>query len=190
MRRSKLGDVFYMKVPNGYKIYQWAYTIPQMGDFIRVFPGLYKEPPNNIDEIIQSKHSLILNFSASKAYKIGLSEFVGNYPVPSEYPFPNYMLQYAWVGIEVRVVDFETLAPLTDYVDEVSQLPEKYQDVTLLSGAVTPDWLMYLFDEQYDFSKLDIFFPGRVGKTLDKYVEIWKQREAFTKNRQKTKNGQ
>ena len=40
MRRAKLGDVYCIKVPNGYKIYQWAYSSKKRGDYIRVFDGL------------------------------------------------------------------------------------------------------------------------------------------------------
>ena len=45
MRRAKLGDVFAVKVPNGYKIVQWAYHIKKFGRFIRVFDGLYEKIP-------------------------------------------------------------------------------------------------------------------------------------------------
>ena len=46
MRRAKLGDVFAVKVPNGYKIVQWAYRIEKFGNYIRVFDGLYDTLPD------------------------------------------------------------------------------------------------------------------------------------------------
>lgn len=62
MRRSKLGDVYATKLPNGYKIYQRAYDIPRRGDFVRVFDGLYESIPANVEEIVRGPHSYIVDF--------------------------------------------------------------------------------------------------------------------------------
>ena len=59
MRRAKLGDVYYFKVPNGYKVVQWAYSIPKDGDYLRVFNGLYKSVPDDITSIVGNPHSYI-----------------------------------------------------------------------------------------------------------------------------------
>ncbi|MBR6646576.1 MAG: hypothetical protein IKL09_03575 [Clostridia bacterium] len=70
MKRAKVGDVYYVKVPNGYKIYQWAYSIPKQGDYIRVFEGLYADVPNEIEEIVQGPHSYIIPSYTKKCIRL------------------------------------------------------------------------------------------------------------------------
>lgn len=165
MKRAKLGDLYCMKVPNGYKLYQWAYHIPNGGNYIRVFPHLYKEIPNNLKEIVKSEHSYIIGFAAGKAYRKKLSELLGNFPVPEEYPFPQYSLTGA-MGNEMCVRDNSTGRWLTDFVAGYAELPEEFRNVNMLSGSLTPDWLMYLFDKDFDLSDWSTFLPR---DEIDKY---------------------
>ena len=44
-------------------------------------------------------------------------------------------------------------------VSTVAQLPEEFRNVKLLSDCVSPDGLLYLFDNDFDLHKLDIFNP-------------------------------
>ena len=92
MKRARLGDVYYIKVPNGNKLYQWAYSIPRKGDFIRVFDGLYSSIPDNLLDIVAGSHSYIISFDTKRAYRVGLAQLLGNFPVPEEYPFPDFKL--------------------------------------------------------------------------------------------------
>ena len=94
MRRAVIGDVYCIKVPNGYKIFQWAYKIPRSGNYIRVFEGLYDSIPSNIEQIAAGPHSYMIWFNAGRAYRCGLATFLGNYPVPPEYPFPQFAIQF------------------------------------------------------------------------------------------------
>ena len=104
MKRAKLGDLYCMKVPNGYKIYQWAYQIPNDGSYIRVFPHLYEKIPDNLSGIVGSEHSYIIGFAAAKAYRKNLSELLGNFAVPLQYPFPQYSLTVG-VGSKMCIRD-------------------------------------------------------------------------------------
>ena len=70
MKRSKLGDVFAINLPNGYKLFQRAYDIPRTGRFIRVFDGLFPDIPNSVAEIVAGPHSYIINFDTIKAKTI------------------------------------------------------------------------------------------------------------------------
>ena len=49
MRRAKLGDVYCVKLPNGYKLYQWAYSIPQKGDYMFWETGLLPMSDAHLD---------------------------------------------------------------------------------------------------------------------------------------------
>ena len=78
MKRTKIGDVYAIKLMNGYKLYQWAYTIPRKGKFMRVFDGLFDNIPNNIEDLVNNPHSYIIEFDAPRAYRVGLAQLAGN----------------------------------------------------------------------------------------------------------------
>ena len=182
MRRGKLGDVYYIKVPNGYKLYQWAYKIPKYGDFIRVFPGLYKELPENIKDIILARHSYIIEFFSNRAYRIGLAQFIGNYPVPDEYPYPDLKFNFVeCTSGEIAFISImRTNGTLDDcrtfYVSRMKDLPPCYQNLTLLNSYIPPSWLLYLFDTDWSPEKLQHYDPDPSGRErkeiLQKYQNI------------------
>lgn len=167
MRRAKLGDVFAVKVPNGYKIVQWAYRIEKFGNYIRVFDGLYDTLPDNVTEIISSPHCYITDLAVGRAYRIGLLSWIGNYPVPEAYPFPGYSIKFCRDQHKeiYRIVLHKT--PVTPDlprfysfdVSSITQLPEEYRNVKLLHNCVSPDWLLYLFDNGFSLLEPDIFEP-------------------------------
>lgn len=167
MPRARLGDVYAVKVPNGYKIIQWAYHIPRYGRFIRVFDGLYDAAPGNISEIVAGEHSYITDLFVGRAYRIGLLEWLGNYPVPEEYPFPDYRLEFCrdrhGAVYQILITNTPTaqggFCLLKFPVAAVDDLPEEFRNVKLLSDCVSPDWLLYLFDNGFDLRKPDVFNP-------------------------------
>ena len=112
MRRAKLGDVYYIKLPNGYKIYQWAYDHHHKGTYVRVFDGLYPTIPVNIEEIVSGPHSYVLTFDTKRSYSLGLSILIGNYPVPEEYPIPEKSVDFGMLRDkrwQLEYIDIETL---------------------------------------------------------------------------------
>ena len=166
MRRAKLGDVYAVKVPNGYKIIQWAYHIEKYGRFIRVFDGLYDTCPANIAEIVAGDHSYVTDLFVGRAYRIGLLEFLGNYSVPAAYPFPESQIEFREKQGKVFGFRIEQRNDSNIYryysdtaVTTVSVLPEQYRNVKRLAHYVSPDWLLYLFDNDFSLHKVDIFFP-------------------------------
>ena len=180
MKRAKVGDVYYIKVPNGYKLYQWAYSIPKDGDYIRVFPGLYQEIPKSIAEIVEGSHSYIAPFRTKRAYRIGLSELIGNYPVPEKYPFPDYMVSFSSYSSSGKVFNIRVMG--TNWglgnrysydVSSMEELPMQYRNIKLLNACVSPSWLLYLFDIDFDLTKLEKFWPGpNVEERLQPYTDI------------------
>lgn len=171
MRRAKIGDLYCMKVPNGYKIYQFAYKHPNGCSYIRVFPHLYDKIPNDLKEIAESEHSYIIGFAAGKAYRNNLAEFLGNFAVPEEYPFPRYSL-VGGMGAAMCILDNSTDRWLTEFVGGYAELPEEFRTVKALSCSVTPDWLLYLFDTDFDLSDWNKFLPRN---QIDKYHEIYEK---------------
>ena len=193
MRRAKLGDVYCVKVPNGYKLYQWAYSIPKKGEYIRVFPGLHSTIPDNVEQIVLSAHSYIISFNASRAYRIGLAQFVENIPVPDQYPFPKYQIRF---GLDQETKRVDCIHVMNSdgtrdvwqwyYVGAMQDLPEEYRNVTLLNSCVTPNWLLYLFDTGFDLVNPERFFLGSDPDTkLHKYSAI--VNEALTRHQTNSK---
>lgn len=185
MKRARMGDVYSVKVPNGYKIYQWAYSIPREGDYIRVFDGLHEYIPTNLPKIVAGPHSYIIPFDTKRAYRIGLAQMLGNFPVPDEYPFPEYEFSLHPNGAKKigAIVVRPTIATSTAVnagqwfrVNRIQDLPPQFQNITLLSSRLSPGWLLYLFDIGFTLYDLDCFFPGDPGANgnanLQKYTDI------------------
>lgn len=160
-----------MELPNGYKLFQFAYRIPKRGTFIRVFDGMYKTIPNNVFDIIDGPHSFIIDAPINQFCRIGLINFIGNYPVPAKYPYPNFRLKL-WPN-KYGKIDALWITPnnklttgkaniLSFSVTSMSQLPAEYQDLNLLSGYVSVDWLLYLFDYNFSMNNLNRFWPQNV----------------------------
>lgn len=185
MKRAKIGDVYSIRVPNGYKLYQWAYSIPRKGDYIRVFDGLHSAIPDNLFQIVAGPHSYIVSFDTKRVYRIGLAQMLGNFPVPDEYPFPEFEFSLHPGGAKkiVAIVVRPTIATNTAVnvgqwfrVNRIQDLPPQFQNITLLSSRLSPGWLLYLFDIGFTLYDLESFFPGGSGEDgnakLQKYTDI------------------
>ncbi len=172
MRRGKIGDVYAVKVPNGYKLYQFAYKIPKWGDYIRVFPGLYDALPENIAEIANGPHDYIIGFFSNRLYRIGLAQFLENIPVPKQYPFPDYDIN---IHIDSKFNIFSATVRSTKpsaktgkhehYYFEISSiddLPKEFQNLTLLSWVPSPAILFYYFDYGFTISEIQRRYPRYV----------------------------
>ena len=189
MKRAKLGDVYYVKVSKGYKIFQWAYSIPKKGDYIRVFEGLYTDVPSEIEEIVQGPHSYIIPCYTKKMYQVGISKLIGNYNVPEEYPFPKNMLWF-WQDEKTNkttAIEVMDVFHISDYyetfdVDRVSKLPVQHRGEKLINARVGVPYILYLFDVDFNLSKLDFFSPkGDPEIALKKYIDIVNTAKSFKK---------
>lgn len=167
MPRAKIGDVYAVKVPKGYKLIQWAYHMERYGRFIRVFDGLYDAIPENIAEIVAGEHSYVTDLFVGRAYRIGLLQWLGNFPVPERYPVPEYRLEFNRDQYgKIYQIKIENTPACTEGrfskafpVSGVEQLPAEFRNVKLLSDCVSPDWLLYLFDNGFSLREPDIFNP-------------------------------
>ena len=201
MKRAKLGDTYAVKVPNGYKIFQWAYDVPQKGEYIRVFSGLYASVPENLAEIVAGPHSYIVYLYVRRAHRVGLAKWVGNFPVPEKYPFPAYevvLFQYEPKNIGAMRISSTNRTSCegreVEYFDvsRIQDLPEKYQ-TDLLGSCVTPPWLLYLFDVDFSLAKPEYFFPNYLlqftdYKDTDALMQKYKDIVDAVMDRQKGKN--
>lgn len=193
MKRLKLGDVFAVKVPNGYKLYQWAYNIPKHGEYIRVLKGLYNEIPSDIDRIVKEQHNFVINFNFRRAYRIGLSQLLGTFPVPKEYPLPDYNIDLCQnIDGEIYCISFAAEPgsgkPYRRFkVSSIEQLPYEFQGIRLINGCVSPDWLLYLFDTDFDFTDLRRFFPAVPGQYKEVLTPYWETVSALLEKEEQRK---
>lgn len=184
MRRIKIGDVFFIKLTNGYKLFQWAYDIPKKGQFLRVFPGLFDFVPDNIEDLVDEEHSYIIAARIRRLYRIGLAQFLVNYPVPEKYPFPQYSMEACvdQTGKIYRILFLKTNpnGPAAQFGFDAScmeELPPEYQGIKLLNGYLSPALLFYLFDYDFNLDDLTRFWPQNVlgnawKEKLDEYIRI------------------
>lgn len=173
MRRAKLGDVYAMHLPNGIKLFQWAYHIPKYGKYIRVFDGLYQTIPAELSRIVQGEHSYIISCDVSAAYRIGLVDFLENIPVPEIHAFPLYRIHFWFYdltdqfGVWIRPTiahPSENINKIFSYddLDSVKDLPKEYQSVKLMDCYVSFAYLMYLFEYDFTLDNPRRFKPGFV----------------------------
>lgn len=176
MRRGKIGDLYYIKLLNGLKFFQRAYDIPKQGSYIRVFGGLYEAIPDHVEQIVLGPHDYIVSFYSSRAYRIGLAQFVGNFPIPDDYPFPEYEFDFCPKGnglftIYARTVDFRESHRFV--VRSMDELPGDFKEMKLLSWVPSPSVLLYLFDIDWNLSDLSRY-PSGLGEEFQAKCEPYR----------------
>ncbi len=180
MRRAKVGDVYCVNLPNGCKLFQWAYDIPRHGRYIRVLDGIYQTIPSNLDILVTRPHQYVIDFPIHKACRVGLIQFLGNYPVPEEYPFPKYQIRFRVNSSKRQLEAIHVMHSGSDsdvwqwfYVDSIDKLPEEYRGVTLLNMYLPVNWILYLFDVGFDLHHPERYPLGEdPEKTLEPYNAI------------------
>lgn len=196
MKRARLGDVFAIRLFNGYKLIQWAYAIPRFSDYVRVFDGLYDEIPDNLFEIINGPHGYIIGFDIKRMYCWGIAQLLGNFVVPEEYPYPDLSLRFRidTTGEIYEILVENSCGSTGDFVLEkfpvgrMEDLPPEYQSLRLIGRSFpSNDWLLYLFDTDFRLTDPRRYYvapPGNgdlVRQTLQPYTDLIKRAEASQK---------
>ncbi|MBR6646575.1 MAG: hypothetical protein IKL09_03570 [Clostridia bacterium] len=105
---------------------------------------------------------------------------IGNYKIPEEYPFPENMLWF-WRDAKTKkttAIEVMNVFSTFDYcetfdVSRMSDLPPKHQGEKLINAHVGVPYLLYLFDVDFDLSKLDIFSPpGDHEVVMKEYIDM------------------
>ena len=113
-------------------------------------------------------------------YQVGISQLIGNYKVPEKYPFPKNMLWF-WRDEKTNkttAIEVMDVFHISDYfeifdVDRMSKLPLKHRGEKLINSRVGVPYILYLFDVDFNLSKLDLFTPkGDPEIALKKYIDI------------------
>lgn len=110
MKKPVVGDVFAIDTARGKAYLHFAYRNNEIGELIRVLPGLYTLEPANLEELVSSNERYVVFFPISAALKQKLVEFVGHHPADN-FRMPRHMrTEYNVRGEFVcwHIVDTET----------------------------------------------------------------------------------
>lgn len=145
MARIKVGDIFEIETPNGKAYLHYICKDIEMGDLIRVLPGLHSLEPANLKELASSKERFMVYFPLSAASKQNIVQQVGHYPA-DKFDKPRYMrTEYIVKGefLGWHIIDTETwkrqlVKKLTPEQKKLS--PWGIWNDTLLIENLVDDW--------------------------------------------------
>jgi hypothetical protein len=93
-RRARIGDIIEIRTSHGlaYAQYTHEHSVPpKFGSLIRVLPGLYTEPPEIFDSLVEQSPVFMVFFPLHAALRQGIVRQVGNVSVPpSAKDFPVF----------------------------------------------------------------------------------------------------
>ncbi len=80
--RVRSGDVFEIKTERGWGYFQFTIKHPDMGQLIRVLPGVHQNRLDDIAKLVSEKESYYVFFPVSGALAKKLIGRIGNFSVP------------------------------------------------------------------------------------------------------------
>lgn len=154
MGRIKVGDVFGIATSKGMAYLHYIHEEPKQCELIRVLPGLYEEPPQNLEEIVRMEERFMISFPLKAAYHRKIVVKVGH--VSSEnYSKPAYMRSDHWIRYEFQgwhIIDTETrymtlVQELTP--EQVKLSPGEIWNDTLLCDRLVEGWSLENWGNDY-----------------------------------------
>lgn len=137
-RRLRLGDVFQLETERGSAYLQYTHETASDGSLVRVLPGLYAAPPNDLMPIIEAAELFYVFLPVRAALSEGLITYVGHYPLPERArAFPTFR------QVELRTSEGPVKWSLWDGERTIwmgEDLPEEYVSLSIRE-VVMPDLL-------------------------------------------------
>ena len=145
MKRIKVGDLFEIETAKGKAYLHFIYIDKELGSLIRILPGMYKERPENLDDIVNNKENFMIFFPLLAAFKKNIVYFVDNYN-EKKYTKPKYMRAkhiiadsfLGWYIVNTDTWDRQLVKELTPDYKELS--PWGIWNDTLLIENITNEW--------------------------------------------------
>lgn len=81
-KRARIGDIAEINTPKGLAYVQYTHDGGDMGELVRVLPGLYPVRPANLVELAQEKELYFIFYTLNYALRDGDTEIVCNQAVP------------------------------------------------------------------------------------------------------------
>ena len=126
-KKIKIGDIAEIKTSAGLAYVQYTHDGKDMGEIVRVLPGLYVSRPTAFAELARQKEMYFIFYTLRYALRGGQTEIVSNQPVP-DWARPVPLMRHGGVAPAEgrrpvwRIV--EALAPLT--IDFLQRTPVTY----------------------------------------------------------------
>ena len=85
MRPTRIGDVIEIPTAKGLAYAQFTHKMPRHGHLIRVVEGLWRQRPQEIDDVVVSPTRFFTFFPVAAALNQNIVSLAGNTPVPPEF---------------------------------------------------------------------------------------------------------
>jgi hypothetical protein len=95
--KAKIGDICEIKTPAGLAYVQYTHDGRDMGDLVRVLPGLFNTRPTEFAELARQKELYFIFYRLNYALRNRQAEVVSHQPVPSwaqPYPLMRWTLDH------------------------------------------------------------------------------------------------
>jgi hypothetical protein len=151
MAKIKIGDIFEINTPAGNAYLHYVYNDKQIGDLIKVLPGIYSERPDNLAQLAASKEKYIVFFPLSAAFRNKIVENVGHLSL-KDFVKPHYMRSkhivrgefLGWHIIDTNTMHRQLIKDLTNEQKKLS--PWGIWNDTLLIERLTDGWSLEVWD--------------------------------------------
>jgi hypothetical protein len=80
--RAKFGDVMEFKTPTGMNYAQYTHNGGNMGELVRILPGLFASRPPEFAELVKQKELYFVFYPLTYSLQNNLVEIVSHQPVP------------------------------------------------------------------------------------------------------------
>jgi hypothetical protein len=82
VRKAKIGDIFEIKTPIGLAYVQYTHDGEDMGELVRVLPGVYSSRPSDFATVAKQKEMYFIFYTLEYALRAKQVEIVSKQPVP------------------------------------------------------------------------------------------------------------
>jgi hypothetical protein len=115
-KKAKIGDIYEVRTPAGLAYLQYSHDGGDMGELVRVLPGLFRSRPTDFAELARQRELYFAFYTLKYALRNGQAEVVSRQPVPDwarRYPMMRWPGARDRTGKIVSWKIFRASEPLT-----------------------------------------------------------------------------
>lgn len=83
MKKISIGDLFEIETSKGFAYFQYCFKDENLGELIRVLPGIFPDRLDSFDKIVAEKEVFMVFFPLLMAYRKKIVHLVGNKELPN-----------------------------------------------------------------------------------------------------------
>lgn len=146
MKKSKVGDLFYLKTAKGKALFQYVKETENC-ELIRILPNIIEKLDEFSSEILESKELYFIFFPLHFAMRRKLIEFIGNYPLPNGLMIPK-TFRTEFINPETQKVHWHKIELDTEKYEYIESPDEEFYELndwsvwndTLLRERIEDNW--------------------------------------------------